>query len=188
VEALHTGLILETERLWLRPLQPADVEVFAAYRSDPDVARYQGWDAPFSVAQAAAFIDAMARREPGTPGVWYQLGIELKSGGGLAGDCAFHVLAEDARQADIGVTLARAHQGRGYASEALARLLDYLFVDLGLHRVRAVCDAENLASARLLERLGLRREGHFIENVWFKGRWGSEYAYAVLREEWARRC
>jgi RimJ/RimL family protein N-acetyltransferase len=66
-------------------------------------------------------------------------------------------------------------------------LLGYLFGELHLHRVSAICDAENLASARLLERVGMRREGHFIENIWFKGAWGSEYSYAILQSEWSER-
>jgi RimJ/RimL family protein N-acetyltransferase len=69
-------------------------------------------------------------------------------------------------------------------TEAARRLLDYLFETFGLHRVSAICDVENTASARVLERLGMRREGHFVESVWFKGRWGSEYGYALLRREW----
>ncbi len=176
--------VLETQRLCLRLFRDEDREPFAAYRSDPNVARYQGWDAPYSAAQAMTFIDEMKHKRPGMQGEWYQLAIELRLGCKLIGDCAFHILAEDALQADIAVTLASGQQGRGYASEALTCLLDYLFRDLGLHRVRAICDVENVASARLLERLGMRREGHFVENLWFKGCWGSEYLYAVLQREW----
>ena len=177
---------LETPRLILRPFQETDLEAFSAYRSDPQVARYQSWEAPFTLEQAAAFIREMQSTQPGTPGAWYQLAIERKSTPGLIGDCAFHVFAQDPRQAEIGFSLARAFQGQGYASEAVHRLLDYLFSELDLHRVSAICDAENHASARLLERVGMRREGHFIENIWFKGAWGSEYSYALLQAEWNR--
>jgi len=178
--------LLETQRLWLRAFRDADLEAFAAYRSDPEVARYQGWDAPYGANKAAAFIAEMSRKQSGTPGEWYQVAIELKGSPALIGDCAFHIL-EDARQAEIGVTLSRHYQGQGYATEALTRLFAYLFGELGLHRVVALCDVENLASARLLERLGMRREGCFQENVWFKGAWGSEYLYALLQREWAGR-
>jgi [ribosomal protein S5]-alanine N-acetyltransferase len=110
---------------------------------------------------------------------------------GLIGDCAFQVLPHDVghdpRQAEIGFSFARALQGQGFATEAVSRLLDYLFGDLNLHRVVAITDAENRAAARLLERLGLRREGAFVENVWFKGAWGSEFYYALLHHEWARK-
>jgi len=178
-------LILETPRLILRPFQDSDLEPFVAYRSDPEVARYQGWDMPYSVDKAIEFIAEMKLAQPVLQARWYQLAIELKQGAPLIGDCAFHALANDARQAEIGFTLARSYQGQGYATEAVTRLLDYLFRDLGLHRVVASCDIDNLASARLLERVGMRGEAHFVENIWFKGAWGSEYLYALLQREWA---
>jgi len=178
-------LILETPRLILRPFQDSDLEPFVAYRSDPEVARYQGWDAPYSVERATEFIAEMSHKQPAVQGEWYQLAVELKQGAPLIGDCAFHTLAHDARQAEIGFTLARQYQGQGHAAEAVTRLLDYLFRDLGLHRAVASCDVDNLASARLLERVGMRGEAHFVENIWFKGAWGSEYLYALLQREWA---
>jgi aminoglycoside 6'-N-acetyltransferase len=177
-------LILETPRLILRPFQDSDLESFATYRSDPEVERYQGWKAPYSVDKAAEFIAEMKQKQPAIQGEWYQLAIELIHGIHLIGDCAFHILADDSRQAEIGFTLARKYQGYGYATEAVTRLLDYMFRDLDLHRVMATCDVENLASACLLERVGMRREGHFVENIWFKGNWGSEYLYALLQREW----
>lgn len=149
-------LILETERLRLRPFETRDVEAFSRYRSDPEVARYQGWDAPFSLEQAARFVKEMQSEQPGRPGGWYQLALELKATGEMVGDCAFIVLFEDSRQAELGFTLAREHQGKGYAREAVDKLLGYLFSDLRLHRVRANCDPENTNSRRLLERLGMR--------------------------------
>ena len=177
-------MILETQRLKLRPFQMSDLDPFVAYRSDPEVARYQGWDAPYPVEKAAAFIEEMAQATPATNGHWYQFAVELKQNGGMIGDCAFHTLPEDNRQAEIGFSFARSYQGFGYATEAVKRLLDYLFADLGLHRVQAICDVENTASARLLERVGMRREAHFVDNTWFKGAWGSEYLYALLQYEW----
>lgn len=178
------ALALETNRLLLRSFRENDLDAFVTYRSDPAVAKYQGWDAPYDQPTAAAFVREMAQKQPAIPGEWYQVAIELKSNYEMIGDCAFHILAEDARQAEIGFTLARQYQGKGYATEAVARLLDYLFREIGLHRVRAICDVENLASAKLLERIGMRREGHFVKNIWFKGEWGSEYWYGLLKEEW----
>ena len=179
-------LYLQSDRLLLRSFQESDSEAFAAYRSDPEVARYQGWNVPYSLEKAAAFIAEMKNRTPGVPGEWLQIAIERKQQAGLIGDCVFRVQAHDDRQAEIGFTLSRAHQGQGYAAEAVTCLLDYLFAKLNLHRVTAICDVENHASARLLERIGMRREGHFVENIWFKGAWGSEYLYAVLKKEWKR--
>jgi RimJ/RimL family protein N-acetyltransferase len=175
---------LETERLILRAFRDGDLDAFLAYRNDPLVALYQSWDVPYSRQQGIAFLDEMKSGKPGQAGVWYQIAIELKATGALIGDCVFCPLKEDARQAEIGYSLARDYQNQGYASEAIRRLLDYLFGELDLHRVRAICDVENTASARLLERVGMRREGHFIESFWIKGRWSSEYWYAILRREW----
>ncbi|MGH9942285.1 MAG: GNAT family N-acetyltransferase [Pyrinomonadaceae bacterium] len=181
---------LESARLILRRLLESDLPAFLAYRNDPLVARYQSWES-YGEPEAAEFIRRQQRLEPGTPGEWFQFAIELKDSGALAGDCALHVREEDGeqqqQQGEIGFTLARDQQGRGYAVEAVARVLTYAFAELRLHRVVAITDCENSASVALLERLGLRREGHFRQNVWFKGRWGDEYQYAVLADEWGRR-
>ena len=180
------SLILETKRLKMRAFQDKDIQDFADYRSDPEVAKYQDWDAPYSVEKAAQFVAENKVICPGTPGEWHQIAIELKAEGDLIGDCVFHILAEDAQQAEIGFTLSRRYQGHGYATEAVTKLVDYIFCELKLHRIRAICDVDNLASSKLLERIGMRREAHFIENIWFKGRWGSEYLYAILRSEWTK--
>jgi aminoglycoside 6'-N-acetyltransferase len=177
-------LPFETARLILRPFQQQDLESFIAYRSDPLVARYQGWDAPYPREKAIAFIEEMKNKQPGRRGDWYQIMVTLKPGQDVIGDVAFHILAEDVLQAEIAFTLARSFWGQGYAVEASSCLLDYLFGELHLHRVRALCDMDNLASAHVLERLGMRREGNFLENVWFKGNWGSEFLYAILDREW----
>jgi aminoglycoside 6'-N-acetyltransferase len=176
---------LETQRLRLRSFDTADLEAFATYRNDEVVASYQGWNTPYTLEQAQSFLEEMRKVSPGTQGVWYQVAIERKSDAVLLGDCAFK-LSSDGRQSELGCTLAQAHWGHGYATEAVRRLIAYLFGDLGLHRVYANCDVENLAAVRTLEQLGLRREAHFVENLWFKGRWSSEYWYALLAGEWGQ--
>lgn len=177
-------LRLETERLHLRPFRDSDLDGFLAYRNDPMVALHQSWDVPYSREQGIAFLDLMQNRQPGEPGEWYQIAIELKETKALIGDCVFCRLTEDPRQAEIGYSLNRQYQGQGYATEAVRRLLNHLFSDLRLHRVRAICDVENTASARLLERVGMRREAFFVESYWIKERWTSEYWYAILQREW----
>ncbi len=174
---------LETPRLCLRHFTDADLALFMAYRNDPEVARYQGWEG-ISEPEARAFIQEQKEVQPGVPGQWFQIAVELKETGTLVGDCALKMEEHDERQAEIGYTLSRAYQGRGIASEAVSCVLEYAFVTLGLHRVIAITDCENAASVALLERLGLRREGHFRQNVWLKGKWRDEFLYAMLREEW----
>lgn len=175
---------LKTSRLILRPFLELDLAAFTAYRSDPEVARYQSWEVPYSLAQAEVYFEELKQAQLGMPGEWYAFAIERQSAPGIIGDCAFQVLSNDPLQAQIGYTLAREHWKQGYAAEAVKGLLDYLFDKFTLHRITATCDAENTASFQLLERVGMRREAHFIENIWFKGSWGSEYLYALLRSEW----
>jgi len=181
------SLPFETPRLILRAFRPEDAAAFSAYRSDPEVACYQGWTAPYSLKQAQEFVAEMMRSIPGTPGQWYQIALEEKVSGQVIGDVAFHIEANSPQQAILGITLASAYQGKGFATEAMQRLLQFLFEELNLHRVSAYIDVDNPASYHLLERLGFRREGHFVENTWFKGAWGSEYYYALLGREWQQR-
>ena len=174
---------IESERLRIRGFNDSDLAPFMAYRNDPKVARYQSWDS-CDEQQARAFIREMESAQPGVPGEWFQFAIESKQTGELIGDCGLRVDEAEPYRAEIGFTLAREYQGRGFASEAVSALLDYAFDTLGLHRVVAIVDCRNAPSVALLERLDLRREGHFVENVWFKGGWADEYLYAVLKDEW----
>ncbi|CAN5653920.1 GNAT family protein [soil metagenome] len=176
-------LPLSTSRLVLRRFTLADVETFMAYRNDPDVARYQSWEG-CTRAEAERLIHDQQSQEPGEPGQWYQIAIALKEGGALLGDCALRIHTPDVRQATIGFTLARANQRHGYATEALTCLLAHLFQQKRLHRVVADTDPQNVASWTLLERLGMRREGHLRQSLRFKGQWADEYLYAVLAEDW----
>lgn len=179
-------MLLETSRLLLRQFRDSDLEAFLAYRNDPEVAKYQGWDVPYPRHAAVEFVHEMVRAIP-APGQWIQTAIELKSTHEMIGDVAFHIKKDDERQAFIGYSLARPFWGCGYAFEAVSGILGYLFGELHLHRVIAECDVENTASWKLLEKLGFRREAHLIENIFFKGSYGSEYHYAMLRREWRER-
>ncbi|HYF37296.1 MAG TPA: GNAT family protein [Prosthecobacter sp.] len=174
---------LATPRLWLRRLQMGDAKAIHAYRSLPEVARYQGWET-FELADAVELIESQFGAEPGVAGTWFQLAIVDKGGGTLIGDCGLHCL-EDGRQMEFGITLAPSHQGKGYATEALRCLLDYVFGVLAMHRVSAVMGADNHAVAALFRRLGFRQEGHHVEHRWYKGYWDSEFVFALLRREWA---
>jgi RimJ/RimL family protein N-acetyltransferase len=176
---------LETTRLRLRHFKDSDLPLFIAYRNDPEVARYQSWEG-ISEPEARAFIQEQKKIQPGVPGQGFQIALELKATGVLIGDCYFTINQLDKRQAEIGFTLSRAYQGQGFATEAVSCFLNYAFLTFNLHRIIAITDCDNAASVALLERLGMRREGHFLQNVWFKGKWGDEYLYAILKEEWLR--
>ncbi|MEJ7577132.1 MAG: GNAT family protein [Pyrinomonadaceae bacterium] len=173
---------LESERLILRRFADADLLPFLSYLNDPLVARYQTWES-YTERGAKEVIEQQRNLEPGMPGQWFSFALELKETRTLIGHVSFK-MEEDRQQTEIGFTLARMYHRQGLAFEASACVIDYLFGELGLHRVTAIVDCENERSISLLSRLGMRREGHFVENIWFKGKWGSEYAYAVLRDEW----
>jgi len=178
---------LESNRILLRQFQDSDLESFLQYRNDPDVARYQGWKIPYSREKGTEFVEFMTTAFPAIQGEWFQAALGLKSTHEMIGDVGFVIRKDDGRQAFIGYSLARAHWGNGYAYEAVSRLLAYLFDELDLHRVVAECDVANVPSWKLLERLGLRREAHLVENIFFKGAYGSEYHYAMLGREWKER-
>jgi len=174
-------------RVRLRRLHLSDLPAFAEYRADPAVARYQGFDV-FSEAEAAAFIESQAAVSvPAAPGEWVQLAIARADDDLLLGDCALHVQAYEPRFGEMGITLAPRWQGQGYAREALQGLLSYCFDVLALHRVIALADTRNLPCVALLEAVGMRREGHFLHNGWYKGEWCDEYQYALLQTEWKAR-
>jgi RimJ/RimL family protein N-acetyltransferase len=174
---------LQTERLTLRRLVEADFEQYFAYLSDPFVAKYQSWE-NYPENRARENIEEQATLNPGIPGQAFLFAVVLKGTATLVGHVVLTVQEKDHLQAEIGFTFAREYHGRGLARESAARVLAYAFQDLNLHRVIAITDCENEKSIVLLQRLGMRREGHFIQNIWFKGKWGDEFFYAILSEEW----
>ena len=168
---------LLTGRLLIRPLELADAAAVAGYRSDPGVARYQSWSAPYSVADAQELVGG----DPRAAG-WSQSAVVLRSDNTMIGDIGVN-LHENLMQAEIGFTLSADHQGFGYGSEAVAGLLGYLFTGRGLHKVSAECDARNQASARLLERVGFRREGLRRSHTWIKGEWTDDLEFGILASD-----
>lgn len=173
-----------TPRLCLRPFRAEDLPPFAAYRAEPEVARFQSWDTSFSLADAERFLESQRGLELGARGVWMQLAAVDRSSGALHGDCALHVLDDQPATAEVGITMAPGSQGSGLATEALAGLIATLFEQHGFHRVFAQTDDRNVAVHRLLERLGFRCEGRMVEADWFKGEWTTLRVFAVLRREW----
>lgn len=171
-------------RVALRRFRTGDLDAFVAYRSSALVARYQSWAAPYPRAAGERLVRDMMAQDPDTAGAWFQFAVVLRSTGELVGDCAARPHPEDFRQAEIGFTIAPGHQGRGYATEAAGRLLGYLFGPRAKHRVTACCDARNEACAAVLERLGMRREGHLRQSTWAKGEWTDDFLYALLDREW----
>jgi RimJ/RimL family protein N-acetyltransferase len=159
-----------TERLRLRRSEPRDAAAISAYRSDPEVHRYQGWERtdPEGVRQE---IEQMARRQPGEPGGWVQLTVEEREGGVLVGDIGSSPAEGEPGVIKVGYTIAPALQGRGYATEAVGALVDYAFDTLGADVVRAYASADNAPSIRVAEKVGMRlierMEHRRGDDVWF---------------------
>jgi len=173
-------LPIHTVRLTLRALTAADAPTFAAYRNDPQVARYQDWTLPVTAADAEAFVASQAGVTGPVAGDWVQIGVEYE--GELAGDVAVG-LDGSAALAMIGYTLRADRQHRGIGREAVTALVDALFDRLGVHRIAATLDPANTASARLLEDLGFRYEGCAKAAAAVRGAWLDDDRYAMLRPD-----
>lgn len=163
-----------TERLRLRRSRPEDAEPISTYRSDPEVHRHQGWDRT-DAEGIRLEIEVMRRRSPGEPG-WVQFTVEERETGELVGDVGLSVAEAEPGVVKIGYTIAPAFQGRGYATEAVAALVRYAFESLGAQVVRAHASAENAASIRVAEKIGMR----LVET--FEHRYGDEVWYGVRYE------
>ena len=139
-------LRLTTERLTIRPLARQDITEFTRYRNLPDVARYQDWTLPYTRDLAHALVDDAEQLGTPTPGEWLQLGV-VDEQDRLLGDVAIWLDAS-ALLAMIGYTLAPESQGKGYATEAVRAVVDWLVTTRKVHRVAATIDPANVASAR----------------------------------------
>jgi len=172
-----------TERLSLSRLTASDAPAMYGYRCDPEVCRYQSFE-PGSLEDVEAFIDGLQSNAFDAPGSWFQFAIRIRESGLLVGDLGTHFMADDPRQVEIGFTLAPAYWGQGLATEAVSGILSYLFGPAQKHRVFASVDPRNAPSIALLERVGMRREAHFRESLWFKGEWVDDVIFGVLKSEW----
>ena len=178
---------LQTERLLLRPFTPGDLDALLAIQSRDDVTRYLYWD-PRTAAEVREVLDRKVRSTAiVAEGDNLSLAAVLRESGQLIGDCSLRWVSAEHRQAEIGFIFHPDHHGRGYATEAAAALLALAFENLRVHRVIGRLEARNTASARVLERLGMRKEAHLVENEHVKGEWQSEIVYAQLEREWASR-
>jgi RimJ/RimL family protein N-acetyltransferase len=176
-----------TARLILRPYTPGDLDALHAIESRPDVARYLYWrerDRAQARESLRRKIEATALDKDGDS---LTLAATLPPDGRLIGDVQLNLLSREHRQGEIGYVFHPDHGGRGYATEAAEAMLRIGFEEAGLHRVIGRLDGRNTASARLLERLGMRREAHFVENEIVKGEWTDELVYAILATEWRAR-
>ncbi len=175
---------IETERLRLRPCVPADAEPMYAYKSRDDVCRYLP-HRPLTREEVAQRIATLySNTTLDDEGQALTLAVVERASDRLIGDVILFWRSREHQGGEIGYVFDPAWAGRGYATEAAARLLRLGFDGLGLHRIIARLDARNTPSARVVERLGMRQEAHFVQNELFKGEWSDELVYAILADEW----
>ena len=176
---------LRTERLILRLFTSGDLEAVYDMQSRPEVARYLYWSPRDRDGAAESLREKLKCSRIEVEGDILNLAVVRASGGPVIGDMMLHYVSAEHRQAEIGYIIHPDAQGEGLATEAARALVDLAFRELGAHRVFGQIDARNTASARVLERVGMRREAHLVENEWVKGEWTDEVIYAVLADEWA---
>jgi RimJ/RimL family protein N-acetyltransferase len=174
----------ETERLRLRPLSGDDFDAVRAMQSHPAITQYMFWDPRNETEIRAALEDGVARTTLRREGDWIFIAAELKDTGALVVDLVLKWLSAEHRMAEIGFIAHPDHHGRGFATEAAREVLRIAFEELEMHRVIGQTFADNVASARVMEKLGMRREAHLVENLWVKGGWRSELTFAILDREW----
>ena len=175
---------LETERLIIRPIAFEDKNAVFEYRSDSETNKYQGW-IPKTIDDVETFIGNTST-QINEPETWFQLVIIEKETQKIIGDLGIHFIDSDNKQAEIGCTLNKDFQNIGYATESVRSVINYLFVDLNKHRITTSIDPENKSSIRLVERIGFRKEAHFIESLLINGKWVDDLIYALLEKDWGK--
>ena len=178
---------LTTARLILRPFTPDDLDDVWAYQRQPEVARHLGWEARSREESRKSVDQMVSERELADEGDCLSLAVVCPEVDSVVGQVELVWLSKENRQGEIGYIFNPQYQGKGLATEAAREMLRLGFAELDLHRIAGRCAAQNEASARLLERLGMRREAHFIGTAIRQGVWREEYVYAMLQHEWSAR-
>jgi RimJ/RimL family protein N-acetyltransferase len=172
--------VLKGTHLFLRDYEAADFEAVHAYAQDPEVVRYMVWG-PNSESETREFLATARSQATAEPRTVYELAVVETSSGKLVGGIG---LRPDKLQAMLGYCFSRPSWGQGFATEASRLLVGFGFESLGLHRIWARCDAENLGSLRVLEKVGMRREGVFFQDCQIRGEWRNTVLMAMLKDEW----
>ena len=180
---MATDLLIQSEKLILRPVRIEDAEIIFGYRSNAIINRFQGW-IPETIDDVQDFFLNKVSAEIDQPDTWFQLAIIRKDNGELIGDIGIHFLESGSFQVEIGCTLNFNQHGKGFATEALTETLNFLFQKLNKHRVIASIDPRNEKSIQLVERLGMRKEAHFRKSLWINNEWVDDLVYAILMEDW----
>ncbi len=175
---------VRTERLDLRPHREDDLEDLLALHALPEVVRYVPWPVRDREQVWAALQVKLGQGALREPGQWLVLAVELRATGRVVGEVLLKWESDSSRQGELGFAMHPDAQGQGLAAEAARAVLRLGFDELQLHRVTATCIAGNDRSVRLLTRLGMRLEAHFVHSILFKGAWEDQLVLGLLEDEW----
>ena len=176
---------LETERLILRKMTPADAEAVFAYASDPEVTHYVIWDTHRTIEDSESFLRSTVERyENAEAADW---GIVCKENGRFVGGCGIVEWDLDHARAEMGYVLSREYWGQGLMPEAVRAMISFGFERMGLNRIEARCMVENVASARVMEKAGMTYKGTLRQREFIKGAYRDIKLYAILRSEYRPR-
>jgi RimJ/RimL family protein N-acetyltransferase len=173
---------MQTPRLLLRGLEPADAQALFEYRSLPEIKRFQGFS-PETLIDSLRFIQEDISHEMNQPDTWYQLGVFLREDNTMVGDLGLHFLPESG-EVEIGVTIAPEFQGRGIATEAVGCAFDFLFNKLHKNKVLASVDPKNHKSMALMARVGFQLIGIYKQTVLFRGEWTDDAVFEMTVNQW----
>ncbi|WP_427885718.1 GNAT family N-acetyltransferase [Kribbella sp. GL6] len=178
------SLPIETDRLTLRRYVENDYDDLLKLQSNPDVTRFLLYDVRTPEQVKEALTGRLADVPMDTDGQALTVAVILRDTGRHLGEVTLFLNSTEQRTGEIGYVFHPESHGHGYAAEASVELLRLGFEELGLHRIIARLDACNTGSVKLLQRLGLRQEAHFVRNEYLKGEWTDELVFAMLYTEW----
>ncbi|OGU62416.1 MAG: hypothetical protein A2V66_17155 [Ignavibacteria bacterium RBG_13_36_8] len=175
--------MISTKRTLLKLLSVDNAKDLYAYRSLPEVYKYQSWF-PKNISDAEDFIKDYSSHHDFEVEGWKQFGIFLIEDNTLIGDCGCCIQPDN--QAEIGYTISPQYQRKGLGSEVVESLINFLFRELSLRKIIAKTDPENIGSIKVLEKFGFRKEAHLVRSVQIRGEWKDDLVYVILREDWIK--
>ncbi len=173
---------ITTQRTIIREIEHSERESLLAYRGDAETNKYQGW-----LPKTLEDVDTWLAKRPDTfnkPNTWFQLVIEEQQSGDIIGDVGIHFIGEQHRQCELGCTIRKQNLQQGYGSEAVSAVCKHLFLELDKHRLEANILHPNIASARLFEKVGFRKEGDLKQAYLMNDEWLDTLIYSLLRSDW----
>ncbi|MGS2722459.1 GNAT family N-acetyltransferase [Porticoccus sp. GXU_MW_L64] len=169
---------LETDRLIIRPMVESDFGDYLAYAQDAQVMAFI--HEVGTVDEIRQHFNGYMAPWKGEENIWMGAAVTLKGNSTLIGDIGFRYRDKESEIIEIGYKFSRHHHGRGYGHEAMATFIELIKRDWPVHKLVAYADPDNTPSVRLMEKLGLEKEGHFTSHYKLGGRWTDEVAYGLV--------